>query len=84
MSDKHWILLLVILIAVYFALEEKSYPIPPQTPYIPPQPRPKPELEKQIIWVTFIHLNGSSTSTGFPMEVINGENRVTIDHKRLL
>jgi hypothetical protein len=47
------------------------------------EPRPKPKLEKRMIHVTVIHPNGSSTATYFPVEVSDGEDRVTIDYKNL-
>ena len=75
-------LLLVILIAIYFALEERSYPVRPQTPFqLPSAPEPKPK--RQNIHVTVIHPNGSSTSTYFPIEVRNGEDEITIDYRTL-
>jgi hypothetical protein len=67
---------------VYFTLKERNYPVPLQPPSAP-EPRPKSKLEKRMIHVTVIHPNGSSTATYFPVEVSNGEDRVTINYKSL-
>ena len=81
MSHSQLIILLIILVAVYLALERKSYPVHPQTPWVPPQKETQPV--ERIIWATVIHPNGSSTSTGFPVKVRNGEESITIDYKSL-
>ena len=86
MTDKNWILLLIILIAVYFVLAEKfsrkSYPVHPQIPWVPPKKETQP-VKRNKIHVTVIHPNGSTTSTYFPIKVRNGEDEITIDYKNL-